>query len=98
MAFSGEIYIQIADGNSIAFTSAPQAVTIANGENKLLTFTETVTGIEPDDDYFDLSDEQEEDEGEELSDELGEEVEEEISTSSHEEPIDVPGDDEKENS
>ncbi|HIT80349.1 MAG TPA: hypothetical protein IAC40_08745 [Candidatus Faecivivens stercorigallinarum] len=54
--------------------------------------------FEPDDDYFDLSDEQEEDEGEELSDELGEEVEEEISTSSHEEPIDVPGDDEKENS
>lgn len=52
MAFSGEIYIQIADGNSIAFTSAPQAVTIANGENKLLTFTETVTGIEPDDDYY----------------------------------------------
>lgn len=54
--------------------------------------------FEPDDDYFDLSDEQEEDEGEALSDELGEEVEEEISTSSHEEPIDVPGDDEKENS
>lgn len=54
--------------------------------------------FEPDDDYFDLSDEQEEDEGAELSDELGEEVEEEISTSSHEEPIDVPGDDEKENS
>ena len=54
--------------------------------------------FERDDDYFDLSGEQEEDEGEELSDELGEEVEEEISTSSHEEPIDVPGDDEKENS
>ena len=54
--------------------------------------------FEPDDDYFDISDEQEEDEGEELSDELGEEVEEEISTSSHEEPIDVPGDDEEENS
>ena len=52
MEFSGEIYIQIADGNSIAFMSAPQAVTIANGESKLLTFTETVTGIEPDDSYY----------------------------------------------
>ena len=43
--------------------------------------------FEPDDNYFDLSDEDED------AEEAGEiEPEEEISTSAHEEPIDVPGD------
>ncbi len=52
--------------------------------------------FEPDDDYFDLSDEDEDEEGEEVPPETEPEMEEEISTSSHEEPIDVPGDDEDE--
>lgn len=47
--------------------------------------------FEPDD-YFDLSDEEEE-----AAEEAAEmELEEEVSTSSHEEPIDVPGDGEDE--
>ena len=47
--------------------------------------------FEPDDNYFDLSDEDED------AEEAGEiEPEEEISTSAHEEPIDVPGDEEEE--
>ena len=47
--------------------------------------------FEPDANYFDLSDEDED------AEEAGEiEPEEEISTSAHEEPIDVPGDEEEE--
>lgn len=48
--------------------------------------------FEPDDNYFDLSDEDED--TEEAAVEM--EPEEEISTSAHEEPIDVPGDEEEE--
>lgn len=51
--------------------------------------------FEPDDNYFDLSDEEDEDE-QMMEEPAAAEPEEEISTSAHEEPIDVPGSEEEE--